>query len=127
LLEMDKLRIRPEEIKNIFEAVAHEDKHKWGHEWAPYPPYLGFPCTVYDHVVINHDGSVASCFEFGGSEASIKEKPLIEIVKNSESLYRVRKFREEFNRFITCRDAPSEEVASEEAPIKSDRRSLPIT
>ncbi|MCX6776298.1 MAG: radical SAM protein [Candidatus Micrarchaeota archaeon] len=121
LVEMDTIKVSQADLKSIFEAVAHEDKRKWGYEWTPYMPYLGFSCTVYDHVIVNHDGRVASCFDFGISEGNIKKKTLVEIVKGSERLYRIRKLREEFNRFITCRDASSGEV-----PLKSDRKSLPI-
>lgn len=100
-------RLNPsyEELKELFATVAMEDKVRWGYKWEPELPYIGFPCTVYDHVLVNYDGKVSPCFEFGSRLGNVREKSLVEILRGSEMLGRIRELRLAKRGTMMCRDA----------------------
>ncbi|MGV8176353.1 MAG: radical SAM protein [Candidatus Bilamarchaeaceae archaeon] len=98
------ISVNLDDLFSLFKSIAALNKAKYGYVWLPKLPYLGFSCTVSEHIVINEDGSVSPCFEFPGTGGNIRTNTLIDILRDSELIYHIRKTREQANKDITCRD-----------------------
>ncbi len=92
----DSLRLEEREILEIYMALADLDKTEYGISWEPQLPYAGFPCTVFDHLVVDNNGMVRPCFKFFLEEhiaGSIHEKSLTQVILSSDALCDIRRGR----------------------------------
>ena len=99
-LHLDEL-----EIYDIYKKISIFDKKYYNIIWKPQLPYAGFPCTVFDHLIIDHLGFVRPCFKFYLKNeicGNIHKTSLRDIILESELLYSIRKAHLNNNINIIC-------------------------
>lgn len=80
----EKMKVKPEEAKEIFNQLLSIDRKKYGFTWIPHPPYVASQCDKYGHTLaIDSQGDVHPC---AGADlinlGNIREKSLKEIWEN---------------------------------------------
>lgn len=98
------LDISYEVMTELFNGISNLDYREYGYKWEAKPPYIGFDCTVSEHIHIDERGNVLPCFEFTTIEGNIRKEDLVSILKRSELLYNIRKLKEQADKSLTCRD-----------------------
>lgn len=92
----EDLRLKEWEILELYRALADVDQKEYGISWKPQLPYAAFPCTVFDHLVVDNNGMVRPCFKFfldGHVCGNVHRSSLRQIILSSDTLYRIRKRR----------------------------------
>ncbi len=83
-------------VYRLFNDICELDNKEYGYRWKPTPPYLGFNCSLCDHIHIDENGNICPCVEFFFNIGNIKNEDFISILKRSAILFNIRKSRDEF-------------------------------
>lgn len=58
----NKLDVSITEIKKLWEEISKLDKQKYGFEWLPLPPYIGWQCNLYFFTFrVDNKGNISKC------------------------------------------------------------------
>ena len=94
LLEHRELEVHPRRLKEIFDEICAFDRER-GFEWEPQPPLVGAKCLRHQYsCVIGANGDVTPCVGLTVTLGNVHEQPLADILRGSNVLRRLKKFRE---------------------------------
>lgn len=93
LLQHRALEVPPSRIKEIFDRIAAYDRAH-GYDWEPQPPLVGCKCLRHQYsCVINAAGDVTPCVGVTVTLGNIRQKPLADILAQSNVLRNLKDFR----------------------------------
>ncbi len=88
------LQIPLERTRAIFERLAHVDRTVYGRQWNPQPPLAGNRCLRHSFsVLVNACGDVYPCVGVTIPVGNVREKPLKDIIEDSEVIQDLRDYR----------------------------------
>ena len=88
------LEVSPAELKQLFELLSDIDRKRYGLFWEPHPPIAASQCARHEYsctVVAN--GDVNPCPGVDITIGNVRDKPLQNILNESEVIYKLRNIR----------------------------------
>lgn len=87
----EELYLDISEVKRIFDELRDIDEREFGINWKSHPTIAAFSCKRhYYSCLINSTGGVQPCTGVDLEVGNIREKPLAEIIRQSEVIKRLR-------------------------------------
>lgn len=91
--ENDNLYVEPERVKELFYELAIVDR-EFGKQWIPQPPLVGGECLRHRFsCAVNALGDVQPCVGVTIPVGNIRNKPLREIIRESEVIGDLKSYR----------------------------------
>jgi radical SAM protein with 4Fe4S-binding SPASM domain len=93
--ENGSLRVETERIREFFYQVADIDREKYGYHWEPRPPLVGGECLRHQFsCTVNSKGDVLPCVGVTIPVGNIREKRLVDIIRDSEVIQDLRNYKQ---------------------------------
>jgi radical SAM protein with 4Fe4S-binding SPASM domain len=88
------LEVSPREARAVFQRIAEIDRNRYGIRWDPQPPLVGSRCLRHRFsCLVNTYGDVWPCVGVSITVGNVRERPLAEILRDSEVIEDLRRHR----------------------------------
>lgn len=88
------LEVETGRLKELFDRISEIDRTKFGRIWEPQPPLVGGKCLRQRFsLVLNSRGDVMPCVGVNIAVGNVREKPLKDIISESEVIQDLRKYK----------------------------------
>jgi radical SAM protein with 4Fe4S-binding SPASM domain len=90
-----ELEVPAADIKRVFQEIAAIDREHYGHDWEPQPPLMGNKCLRHRFsCLVTAQGEVMPCVGVTLAIGNVRERPLADILQNSEIIRDLKNHRE---------------------------------
>ncbi len=90
-------------LEEVFKRLAEIDRVKYNRHWQPQPPLVGIKCLRHQFsCMVNAQGNVFSCVGINIPVGNIRERKLVDIIRESEVMQDLRSYRKRIKG--PCRD-----------------------